>query len=276
MMEPEFDPNYLDARDLSRVLLWTLAMFLLSIVFGSVMVLLGGPKLGLLAETLFIIPAILFVLKRGISFSRAFRFNAISVPILFYTLLLTFPVMILGDELDRIMATFFPLPSWFDVGDLLAIHSFWDGLLIIGNGVIVAALAEEMLFRGLIQQTLEHLRDVATAIALSAIIFAMFHFNIWWMLQITLLGLVLAYITWKSNSIWPAVVIHAVNNLLSILVNNMAEKKLSWYASDVHVNWIWLVASLLLLVPAIFGFQRACNARHAAPVEDRNIGEDHE
>lgn len=275
-MDPEIDKSLLQAKELSTILLWTLAMFIFSIFIGSALMLLGGPKMGLLAETLFIIPAIVFVISRKMPFLRAFRLNRITLPILFYSLLLVLPIMVLSDELDRIIALFFPLPSWFDVGDLLAIHSIWDGLLVIGNGVIVAAIAEEMLFRGLIQRSLEHLQDIATAIALSAIIFSLFHFNIWWMIQITLLGLVLGYITWESDSLWPAILIHGINNLLSILSANAAEETLAWYASETHVRWTWLAASVLLLIPAFIGFKNACRIRSASVVNSQTKGEDHE
>ncbi len=271
-MEPDIDNSLLDTHNLTRVLLWTLAMFVLSIFFGAAMVLLGGPKMGLLAETLFIIPAVAFVIRRKMPFARTFRFNPVTMPILFYTLLLAIPVMVLGDELDRLIASFFPLPTWFDMGNLMAINSFWDGLLIIGNGVVVAGIAEEMLFRGLVQRTLEHAHDIASAIALSAIIFAMLHFNVWWMLQITLLGLVLGYIAWKSDSIWPVILLHSANNLLAIISTNTAPENLTWYASEDHVRWIWLVASLMVLIPAVYGFNKACKVRHAQEEKDHIEG----
>ncbi len=274
-MHVDDDFSYLDGKELSRVLLWTLAMFIFSLFAGSLLIFLAGPKWGLLAETLFIVPALVYVLKHKRPFARTFRLNPVRWPVLFYTLLLAFPVLILGDELDRIIALFFPLPSWFDVGDLLAIHSLTDAMLILGNGVIVAAIAEEMLFRGLIQRSLEHLNDAATAMALSAILFAMFHFNIWWMIQITLLGLVLAYIAWKSGSIWPAVLLHGINNLLSILVANAGQVKMDWYAGEVHVKGVWIAAALILLVPALAGFHKACEAA-TARLHERMIGEDHE
>jgi membrane protease YdiL (CAAX protease family) len=271
-MEPEYDNSYLNSQDLARVLLYTLLMFILSIFFGAAMVLLGGPKMGMLAETLFIIPAIILVVRRKMPFARTFRLNPITLPILFYTLLLTVPVLILGDVLDRLFTSFFPLPAWFDIGDLMAIHSVWDGILIIGNGVIVAGIAEEMLFRGLVQRSLEHFHDIARAIALSAIFFAMLHFNIWWMFQITLLGLVLGYIAWKSNSLWPAIFLHCANNLVSILCANTAKENLAWYELENHVRWVWIAVSLVILIPGIYGFKRACSARHNITENDRIIG----
>lgn len=275
-MDPELDNTLLDPAGLSRLLFLTFLMFIASAFVAAALVSLGEPKLGLLAEVLFILPALWLVRRGNLSFSRAFRFRRISLPVLAATLLLALPLLVLSDELDRIMALFFPLPDWFTVGDLLTIDSFWDGLLIIGNGVIIAALAEEMLFRGIIQRSLEHLQDTATAIALSAILFSMFHFNIWWMLQITLLGVVLGYVAWRSGSIWPAILIHGINNLLSILSAQYATESMTWYATDRHVRWIWIVPALVLLVPALLGFNAACRTQAASEAYNASQGGDNE
>ncbi len=264
-MEPEksLPSHVLNIKDLSQVLLLTLAMFVASILFGALMMFIAGPQWALLAEALLIVPAILVVRQRHMPFKLSFRFNAVSWPTLFYSFLIIFPVLVLGDEMDRLLNIVFPLPNWFDVRELLAIRSLSDGVLIVGNGVIIAALAEEMLFRGMIQQTFEFHRDTATAIVISAILFAILHFNPWWMIQITILGLVLGYMAWKSASIWPTVLLHGINNLLSIISANTAEAKLSWYASAVHVHWYWLVLAGLVVIPAFRGFNHACEKMHA-------------
>ena len=275
-MEPELDNTILDPAGLSRLLFQTFLMFIASAFVAAALVSLGEPKLGLLAEVLFIIPALSLVRRGNLSFSRTFRFRRISPRVLAATLLLALPLLVLSDELDRIMALFFPLPDWFTVGDLLTIRSFWDGLLIIGNGVVVAALAEEMLFRGIVQRSLEHMQDVASAIAISAILFSMLHFNIWWMLQITLLGLILGYITWRSGSIWPAVLVHGINNLLSILSAQYTSESMSWYAAETHVRWIWIILALILLAPAFLGFNAACRAQAASKTHNLRKGGDDE
>lgn len=273
-MEPEkkLPDHVLNIKDLSQILLLTLAMFVASIFFGALMVFLAGPKWGLLAEVLFIIPAVIIVLKRKMSFLRSFRFNPISWPVIFYSILIVVPVLVLGDEMDRLLNMVFPLPNWFDVRELMAIRSITDAVLIIGNGVIIAALAEEMLFRGMIQQTYEFHRDTATAIAVSAILFAMLHFNPWWMIQITLLGLVLGYMAWKSASIWPTVLLHGINNLLSTISANTPEEELSWYSATVHVHWYWLVLAGILVIPAFVGFNKACETMHQRAETDRDQG----
>jgi uncharacterized protein len=254
--------HILTPQELYKVLLLTLLFFFLGTIFAGVMVLFGLTKVALLAEVLFIIPAIATVLARRRPFLKSFRFNSINPGLLYYSVIIAFSVLILGDELDRLIGIVFPLPSWFDPKPIMEIHSIWDGVLIIGNAVVVAALAEEMLFRGMVQQTLESVHETGKAILLSAIFFALLHLNPWWMIQITLLGLALGYMAWKSDSIIPTVIIHGLNNLLAVISLNTGEAKMEWYLSGGHVRWYWLALAALLVVPGFMGFQRVCDARH--------------
>jgi membrane protease YdiL (CAAX protease family) len=124
----------------------------------------------------------------------------------------------------------------------------------------MAGFAEEMLFRGLLQRTLEHYRDPAMAIVLTSVLFALAHFNPWVALQITFLGLALGYMAWKSRSILPAVIVHSGNNLLSILLINAPQHNVSWYATEEHVRWIWIALAILLIGPAFLTFSRYCDS----------------
>lgn len=256
------DANVLQPKELTPVILLTLLFYFFGMIFAAAMVLFGWEKFALIAEVLFIIPAIIVVINKKMSFSKAFRFNAVNGEIILYTFLISFSVLILGDELDRLIGTFFPLPSWFDARALMGINTVWQGIVIIGNAVFVAAFAEEMLFRGMIQQTLESVRETAMAILLSTIFFALLHLNPWWMIQITLLGLVLGYMAWKSASIWPTIMVHGLNNLLAILSLNSSEQSLFWYATEKHVHWHWLVLAAVAVVPSFIGFQKACDKFH--------------
>jgi len=263
----DFNPgsHILTPRELYPVLLLTLLFFFLGMIFAGIMVFFGFTKLALLAEVLFIIPAIIIVLVRRRPFIKSFRLNGVTAGIIFYSVIIAFSVLILGDELDRLIGLIFPLPSWFDPRPIMEIHSIWDGVLIVGNAVVVAALAEEMLFRGMVQQTLESVHETGKAILLSAIFFALLHLNPWWMIQITLLGLVLGYMAWKSDSILPTVILHGLNNLLAVISLNSSEAKMNWYLAGGHVRWYWLALAALLAVPGFVGFQRTCDARHHYP-----------
>ncbi len=81
--------------------------------------------------------------------------------------------------------------------------------------VITPALVEEFVCRGLI---LGHLKKYGEsfAIIVSSILFGLMHSNFEQIPFAFLVGLILGYITVKSNSIWPAVIVHGFNNFISV------------------------------------------------------------
>ena len=149
--------------------------------------------------------------------------------------------------------------------NLLHVHTVTDAVVLFITAVILAGFAEEMLFRGLLQRTLEHYREPASAIVLSSVFFAIVHFNPWTAIQITLLGLALGYMAWKSHSILPAVILHACNNLFSITLLNLPEAYGKWYFTGVHVKWPWLITAILVIGPVFLSFNRLCDKNDHFP-----------
>lgn len=79
---------------------------------------------------------------------------------------------------------------------------------------INAPLCEEMLFRGAIlpaQRT--HNLPLWLILAINGLLFGVIHFSAIAFLPLTILGAFLAYITVRSRSIWPAILVHAIVNL---------------------------------------------------------------
>lgn len=89
-----------------------------------------------------------------------------------------------------------------------------DGVLLIGlfHIAIVPAFAEEMLFRGYIMRAFEKSKGIIAALIISSLIFSLFHLQLTHILPLATLGAVMGLLTWLSDSIWPAVVAHFVNN----------------------------------------------------------------
>ena len=87
-------------------------------------------------------------------------------------------------------------------------------LLLVG---VLVPFAEEIVFRGLVFGWLrKHLR-FAYAAPLSAIFFASVHM-VWFLVPVlACMGLVLAAITERSGSLWPAIIVHGTfNSLMTI------------------------------------------------------------
>lgn len=90
-------------------------------------------------------------------------------------------------------------------------------LLNIVLTAVLPALVEEMIFRGYILGALRPHGD-GLAIVLSAVLFGLFHGNVLQIPFALILGLVMGYLTVQTDSIWPAVLLHFTNNLMSVLL----------------------------------------------------------
>ena len=94
-------------------------------------------------------------------------------------------------------------------------------------GGLPSAFAEEALFRGLVLTELNGRWEFWPANAVSGVIFVSMHWphRIWRdglgvgifsdAAPLFLIALALGFVTWRTGSIWPAVVFHAANNTLS-------------------------------------------------------------
>lgn len=92
-------------------------------------------------------------------------------------------------------------------------------MLLLGVG-LMAPLFEEFLLRGLLLGSIRHMTDEHSAVALTAGVFTLMHLQYSWavMLLILPMGIVLGYARVRSGSIWVPVVLHVLNNSLSVLL----------------------------------------------------------
>jgi len=92
---------------------------------------------------------------------------------------------------------------------------FW---LYLGVGVI-APVFEEFLLRGLLFGSIRHMFDEHATVALTAGVFTLMHmqYDPAVMLLILPMGIVLGYARSRSGSIWVPIVLHMLNNLVSVV-----------------------------------------------------------
>lgn len=91
------------------------------------------------------------------------------------------------------------------------------GIMLLVTAVM-PAIGEEILFRGLVFGSLRYRHGVKIAIAVSAIVFGMFHMSLVKLIPTALLGACFAYIVVKSGSIYVSMFLHFLNNAVSMLV----------------------------------------------------------
>lgn len=108
----------------------------------------------------------------------------------------------------------FPIPTGIQetLDQLLAVHDVGEFLKKLFLFCLLPAVAEEIYFRGFCQTTFEHRLGVTPAILLSALLFALAHGNMWYLHLYFGLGCFLGWIYAKSDSLWPAIAAHFLNN----------------------------------------------------------------
>lgn len=79
-------------------------------------------------------------------------------------------------------------------------------------GVVFAPFVEEIFFRGFLFQGFRQKYGWVSAMLLSSAIFAAAHLDLASLIPTFILGLLLAYLFHRSNSIWPGIILHFLVN----------------------------------------------------------------
>lgn len=107
---------------------------------------------------------------------------------------------------------------------------------------IIAPITEELLFRGMLLRVLSKANQ-RFAIVATAIFFGLAHGNIPQFLLAFLLGIFLAHITMKHDSIIPSIIVHIFVNSFSTVFSSLSEAN----------NIVLIMATLALFAAAILG-----------------------
>ncbi|MCG8459245.1 MAG: ABC transporter permease subunit [Holophagales bacterium] len=91
----------------------------------------------------------------------------------------------------------------------------WQLLFFVA---LLPAVGEEAAFRGLLLHGLRQRMPAALAVIASSAVFALFHMNLFRLAPTAFLGMVLAVVTLATGSILPAVLWHALNNALALVL----------------------------------------------------------
>ena len=92
--------------------------------------------------------------------------------------------------------------------------------LAIATGILliaIAPIAEEIFFRGFIYQAFRNSFGIWGGAILSGLVFGAIHFEFFKLVQLAILGVILALLFEKTQSLWPPIMLHAINNTLAFI-----------------------------------------------------------
>ena len=87
-------------------------------------------------------------------------------------------------------------------------------ILFVVSMTIVPAFTEEIIFRGIVMQSLRRFGDLF-ALVTSALVFGVFHLNLVQMPYAFIMGLFMGYFVMRSGSLWVGILIHLINNSIA-------------------------------------------------------------
>lgn len=139
---------------------------------------------------------------------------------------------------------------------LLEGTSIWD---ILGNILFIgvfAAVAEEVFFRGALQQLLGKLfKNKHLAVWVTAFIFSLLHMQFYGFLPRIILGAVLGYLFVYSKNLWIPIFVHFLNNALVVIFNFFfRENSVYQYLEHPAITLTFLVAGLVSLGLLVYLF----------------------
>ncbi|MDO4753414.1 MAG: type II CAAX endopeptidase family protein [Bacillota bacterium] len=150
-------------------------------------------------------------------------------------------MIFLIQKFGRFSAPEIPIPE--EVSGLLG------SLFIIA---VSAGVCEEFMFRGALMSSFERRLGRRKAAFLAALFFGLFHFNLGNLLSPIALGLVFAYVTQVTGSIFPAMFGHFMNNanavMLSFFIQRFTEPESILNEGDPMVQMAEITPSQIMVV----------------------------
>ena len=123
--------------------------------------------------------------------------------------------------------------------------------------VLVPGVVEELAFRGFVFAGLCFYRGPQVALFASSLLFAAFHLDPWHFPAVFLLGLAFGALVWLTHSIYPAILAHMINNLVSLVgLNLQTHFGIEPFAGDAAARAMLVVAAAVSLAVGLVLLRR--------------------
>ncbi len=136
-------------------------------------------------------------------------------------------------------------------------------LFVVG---FLAAISEELFFRGVLQKILiNRIKNIHFAILACAILFSALHQEFYALIPRILLGMLLGYAYVFSNSLWVPISIHFVNNATAVILDSLYKQGFSSFNpnSNEYFGFTGLIISLIATI-TLFWYWRKNKASSIA------------
>ncbi len=200
------------------IVLFTAGIVMLFYLSGVLSSFIKSTETVLALQQLFVLVLpILYCVYIKADFIKTFAINRFKIIYLLIGIPLTAAALTLTTLVQNIMIAYFPtLEEMVElIGDTVAFDSLILQIIVI---CVMPAICEEMFFRGFVLHALNVKKHPVASILITSLMFGVFHMNVLQFVTGLVLGTVLGFVTYKSKSIFPAVILHFLNNFTAVLL----------------------------------------------------------
>lgn len=248
-----------------------LGFFMGSAIYDKMFLIITINELGILAFVL------IYCLIKKINIKEAFRFNnpgflpmvmitIISLPAIFVASMLNSLVIYFLQFIGDVPASTIPVPQ--NAQELLL------GLLVVA---VLPGICEELMHRGLLLRAYER-RGSYKAVAVIAVFFGLFHFDITNLLGPIFLGLIIGYYVIRTNSIYAGIYAHFLNNMISVLVQYLSKapqaETLAISEVELVSSVVFGIISLAITIGLLYVFKKVTQKRAVVVAPIARVGQD--
>jgi membrane protease YdiL (CAAX protease family) len=98
---------------------------------------------------------------------------------------------------------------------LLTARSPMEYVLVVMTVAVVPAISEELLFRGLVQRNIDSVTSGVRSAIVTGVVFGLYHLNPFSFVALSVLGMFLGFLVYRSQSTTLAVIAHFFNNFVA-------------------------------------------------------------
>ncbi|MDY0298747.1 MAG: ABC transporter permease subunit/CPBP intramembrane protease [Candidatus Cloacimonadaceae bacterium] len=219
---------------------------------------------GLVLTQLLIIamPVLLIIRALKLDGNKILRLKAPQLKELLIIPFIAIPAAIIVSLLSQVINTIYPFPENYlkMLGGLFKMDlPLWGSFLVIA---VAPGICEELMFRGFLIRFFEKY-GIRASIILSGLFFAAFHLDPFRFIPVLILGIILAYLTLRSGSIFNAMFSHAINNGFALIIMTLATKPfMKFFVSGEDSLHYWLaIPAVIILAWALYMFHKVTGGK---------------
>lgn len=142
-------------------------------------------------------------------------------------------------------------------GNLIYADNIVEMILVVITISIIPAICEEVMFRGYIQRSFEFKFKAHSAALLTAVFFALYHFNPYGLIPLAIIGYYLGFAAYSSQSLFIPMVLHFLNNFFAVVLyfiigDDELFKTNVTDPESLNTNIIYFIILSLLFITTIF------------------------